>query len=223
MNSNLGARRDFLLQLGALAGAAWFEAQWPAVLGAAQHAHEAAKGKGNGAQAFEVLTPEQAKQIEAITSQIIPTDELPGAREAGVVYFIDRALKTFASASRPVYEKGLADVSRIAGELFPGIRNISDATPDQQQQIVAEMMSEMSPRPGSRRNAAASAGSEFPQIIWTHTLFGFLLDPEAGANRDYVGWKVIGRDPAHSFSPPFGFYDRDYPGWQADSPETDKR
>jgi gluconate 2-dehydrogenase gamma chain len=209
MNSDLGARRDFLLQLGALAGAAWFEAQWPAVLGAAQHAHEAAKGKGNGAQAFEVLTPEQAKQIEAITSQIIPTDELPGAREAGVVYFIDRALKTFASDTRPVYEKGLADVSRIAAELFPGIRNISDATPEQQQQIVAELMS--------------SAGSDFPQIIWTHTLFGFLLDPEAGANRDYVGWKVIGRDPAHSFSPPFGFYDRDYPGWQANSPETDKR
>jgi gluconate 2-dehydrogenase gamma chain len=209
MNSDLGARRDFLLQLGALAGAAWFEAQWPAVLGAAQHAHEAAKGKGRGAQAFEVLTPEQAKQIEAITSQIIPTDELPGAREAGVVYFIDRALKTFASATRPVYEKGLADVSRIAAELFPGIRNISDATPEQQQQIVAEMMS--------------SVGSDFPQIIWTHTLFGFLLDPEAGANRDYAGWKVIGRDPAHSFSPPFGFYDRDYPGWQPNSPETDKR
>ena len=207
MNSNLGARRDFLQQLGALAGAAWFEAQWPAVLGAAQHAHEAAKG--NGAEDFEVLTPEQAKQIEAITSQIIPTDELPGAREAGVVYFIDRALKTFASDTRPVYEKGLADVSRIAAELFPGIRSISDATPEQQQQIVAELMS--------------SAGSDFPQIIWTHTLFGFLLDPEAGANRDYVGWKVIGRDPAHSFSPPFGFYDRDYPGWQANSPETDKR
>jgi gluconate 2-dehydrogenase gamma chain len=207
MNPNLGARRDFLLQLGALAGGAWFEAQWPVVLRAAQHAHEAAKS--NGAQAFEVLTPEQAKQIEAITSQIIPTDELPGAREAGVVYFIDRALKTFASDTRPAYEKGLADVSRIAAELFPGVRNISDATSEQQQKIVAELMS--------------SVGSDFPQIIWTHTLFGFLLDPEAGANRDYAGWKVIGRDPAHSFSPPFGFYDRDYPGWQPNSPETDKR
>ena len=221
MNSNLGARREFLLQLGALAGAAWFEAQWPAVLSAAQHAHEAAKA--TGAPTFEVLTPEQAKQIEAITSQIIPTDELPGAREAGVVYFIDRALKTFARDTLPLYQKGLADVGRITAELFPGIRNISDATPEQQEQIVAELMFEMSPRPGMRRNAAASAGSDFPPILWIHTLFGFLLDPEAGANRDYAGWKVIGRDPAHSFSPPFGFYDKDYPGWQANPPETDKR
>jgi len=221
MNSNLGARREFLLQLGALAGAAWFEAQWPAVLSAAQHAHEAAKGTGT--PTFEVLTPEQAKQIEAITSQIIPTDELPGAREAGVVYFIDRALKTFARDTRPVYEKGLSDVGRITAELFPGIQNISDATPAQQEQIVAELMSEMSPRPGMRRNTVASVSSDFPQIIWIHTLFGFLLDPEAGANRDYAGWKVIGRDPAHSFSPPFGFYDKNYPGWQANPPETDKR
>jgi len=213
MKSDLEPRRDFLLQLGGLAGAAWIEALWPAVLAAAQHAHEAAKGKS--VQAFEVLTPDQAKQIEAITSQIIPTDELPGAREAGVVYFIDRALKTFASDTRSVYEKGLADVSRISADLFPGIQNISEATPEQQEQIVAELMAD--------RSTLALAGSDFPQVIWLHTIFGFLLDPEAGANRDYVGWKVLGRDSAHSFSPPFGFYDKDYPGWQPNSPETDKR
>lgn len=220
MKSQMGARREFLLQLGGLAGATWVETQWPAVLAAAQSAHAA---KTQNAQAFEVLTPDQAKQIEAISSEIIPTDELPGAKEAGVVYFIDRALKTFASETRPVYEQGLADVSRICTELFPGIRNIGEASPEQQHQIVAELMAEMNPRPGTRRSTVALANSDFPQIIWMHTLFGFLLDPEAGANRDYAGWKVIGRDPAHSFSPPFGFYDKDYPGWQPNSPETDKR
>jgi len=220
MKSTLEARRDFLLQAGGLAGTAWISAQWPAILAAAQHSHQAVKSKGS--QAFEVLTPDQAKQIDAISSQIIPSDELPGAHEAGVVYFIDRALKTFASDTRPVYEKGLADVAKMTAELFPGVRTISDATPEQQQQIVAELMSEMNPRPGPRRSTVA-LNADFPQTIWIHTLWGFLLDPEAGANRDYVGWKVIGRDPAHSFSPPFGFYDQDYPGWQASSPETDKR
>jgi gluconate 2-dehydrogenase gamma chain len=220
MKSTLEARRDFLLQAGGLAGTAWISAQWPAILAAAQHSHQAVKSKGS--QAFEVLTPDQAKQIDAISSQIIPSDELPGAHEAGVVYFIDRALKTFASDTRPVYEKGLADVAKMTVELFPGVRTISDATPEQQQQIVAELMSEMNPRPGPRRSTVA-LNADFAQTIWIHTLWGFLLHPEAGANRDYVGWKVIGRDPAHSFSPPFGFYDKDYPGWQASSPETDKR
>lgn len=220
MKSTLEARRDFLLQAGGLAGTAWLSAQWPAILAAAQHSHQAVKAKGS--PAFEVLTPDQAKQIDAISSQIIPTDELPGAHEAGVVYFIDRALKTFAGDTLSVYEKGLADVAKMTAELFPGVRTISDATPEQQQQIVAELMSEMNPRPAPRRSTVA-LNADFPQTIWMHTLWGFLLDPEAGANRDYVGWKVIGRDPAHSFSPPFGFYDKDYPGWQASSPETDKR
>jgi gluconate 2-dehydrogenase gamma chain len=220
MKSTLEARRNFLLQAGGLAGAAWISAQWPAILAAAQHSHQAVKAKGS--EAFEVLTPDQAKQIDAISSQVIPSDELPGAHEAGVVYFIDRALKTFASDTRPVYEKGLADVAKMTAELFPGVRTISDATPEQQQQIVAELMSEMNPRPGARRSTVA-VNVDFPQTIWIHTLWGFLLDPDAGANRDYVGWKVIGRDPAHSFSPPFGFYDKDYPGWQESSPETDKR
>jgi gluconate 2-dehydrogenase gamma chain len=220
MKSTLEARRDFLLQAGGLAGTAWISAQWPAVLAAAQHSHQALKAKGS--QVFEVLTPDQAKQIDAISSQIIPSDELPGAHEAGVVYFIDRALKTFASDTRPIYEKGLADVAKVTAELFPGVRTISDATPEQKQQIVAELMSEMNPRPGQRRSTVA-LNADFPQTIWIHTLWGFLLDPEAGANRDYVGWKVIGRDPAHSFSPPFGFYDKDYPGWRASAPETDKR
>ncbi len=80
--------------MGGAAGAAWLTAQWPGILAAAQHAHAAAKA--NPAPAFEVLTPEEAKEIEALSSTIIPSDELPGAREAGVVYFIDRALKTFA-------------------------------------------------------------------------------------------------------------------------------
>ena len=55
---------------------------------------------------FEVFTPEQAKEVEAIAARIIPTDELPGATEAGVVYFIDRALKTFASDNLPLYHNG---------------------------------------------------------------------------------------------------------------------
>ena len=35
-----------------------------------------------------------AAEIEAIAARIIPSDATPGAREAGVVYFIDRALST---------------------------------------------------------------------------------------------------------------------------------
>ncbi|HKM84493.1 MAG TPA: gluconate 2-dehydrogenase subunit 3 family protein [Candidatus Acidoferrum sp.] len=215
------ARRHFVLQIGGAAGAAWLTAQWPAMLAAAQHAHSAAKA--NPAPAFEVLTPEQATEIEAISSLIIPSDELPGAREAGVVYFIDRALKTFAEDAKPAYEQGLADLNRMAGEMFPGVARFSAASRAQQEELFAQLEEDSQSGSGTSRRRFTSSGMNFADTIWFHTLAGFLVDPEGGGNRDYAGWKVLGRDPAHSFSPPFGFYDKDYPGWQPSSPETETK
>jgi gluconate 2-dehydrogenase gamma chain len=216
MNSD---RRDFLLQLGGTAGAAWISALWPTMVAAAQHAHQAAASK----QSFEVLTPEQAKEVAAIAARIIPTDELPGATEAGVVYFIDRALKTFASDALPQYQAGLVDVNRATTQMFSGVNSFSAATPEQQDKVLTELSAIQLPQTGSRRRNQALAASGFLQTIWYHTVCGFLIDPEGGGNRDFVGWKVIGRDPAHSFSPPFGYYDKDYPGWQPHPAETDKK
>jgi gluconate 2-dehydrogenase gamma chain len=216
MNS---ARRDFLLQMGGVAGTAWITTRWPAIVAAAQHAHQAAATK----QSFEVLTPEQAKEVQAIAARIIPTDELPGATEAGVVYFIDRALKTFARDALPLYQKGLPSLNQAVAEMFPGVQTFSAATMEQQDKILAEYFAEQMPQKGSMRRNQSAAGANFLQTVWYHTICGFLVDPEGGGNRDYAGWKVIDRDPAHSFSPPFGYYDKDYPGWQAAAAETDKK
>jgi|SRR5271157_4954741 len=221
MDTFQSARRGFLLQMSGAAGAVWIAGQWPGILAAAQHAHAAAKA--DPAPAFEVLTHEEAKEIEALSSAIIPSDELPGAREAGVVYFIDRALKTFARDAKPVYEQGLADLRQMTGEMFPGVERFSSATPDQQEKLLAklEQESQSGGRQGGRMGG--TMGMSFAGLLRFHTLAGFLVDPEGGGNRDYAGWKVIGRDPAHSFSPPFGFYDKDYPGWQPASPETENK
>ena len=39
--------------------------------------------------------------------------------------------------------------------------------------------------------------------------------PEYGGNRDGVGWRMIGFVDEHAFQPPFGYYDRDYPGFSS--------
>jgi gluconate 2-dehydrogenase gamma chain len=221
MKTRQTGRRDFLRQTGGVAGAAWISAQWPAMVAAAQHAHKEASSTKPGS--FEVLTPEQARQVEAIASQIIPTDELPGAREAGVVYFIDRALKTFASDALPTYRKGLAELNQETTEKYPGVKSFADATVEQQEKLLAEFTDEHKPPTGLSRRRPRVTPGDFFQTVQFHTVLGFLVDPEGGGNRDYAGWRVIGRDPAHSFSPPFGYYDKDYPGWQATSPETGKK
>lgn len=212
-------RRDFLLHMGGAAGAALLSAQWPAIVAAAQHAHQAAATN----QSFEVLTPEQAKEVQAIAARIIPTDELPGATEAGVVYFIDRALKTFASEALPLYQKGLPELNSATAQMFPDVQTFSAATADQQDKILAQLFAESTPQSASQQRNRSLAGLGFLQTIWYHTLCGFLVDPEGGGNRDYAGWKVIGRAPAHSFTPPFGYYDKDYPGWQPASPAEQEK
>jgi Gluconate 2-dehydrogenase subunit 3 len=220
MNSFDSARRDFLQLLVGTASTAWLTANWPTLVSAAEHAHQAARSEH---PALEVFTADQAREVEALTACIIPTTETPGAREAGVVYFIDRALKTFFSETLPVYQKGLEAVQKTTAEFFPGVPRFSAATEEQKLKIISHIAQESErPESGARR-LAPGASPDFFQTLRVHTIFGFLVDPEGGGNRDFVGWKAIGRDPSHSFSAPFGFYDKDYPGWQPVSGETEKK
>ena len=220
MKSSQRERRSFLLQMGWTAAAAWLNAQWPVVLAAAQHAHEAANSKTPGK--FELLTAEQARQVQAIACQIIPSDELPGAREAGVVYFIDRALMTFASDTRPIYEKGIASVNQLTSTKYPERKTFADATAEQQEAVLTELTAGQG-NGGARPEIVPADSEDFFQTIRMHTIFGFLADPSAGGNKDYSGWKVVGRDPASSFSSPYGYYDKEYPGWQAVKAEMEKK
>jgi gluconate 2-dehydrogenase gamma chain len=220
MNSFHCARRDFLQLLGVTTSAAWLTANWPALVSAAEHAHQAAK---SAHPTLEVFTADQAREVEALTACIIPTTDTPGAREAGVVYFIDRALKTFFSEALPVYQKGLEATQKTTAELFPGVLRFSAATEEQKLKIFTHIAEESERQKDGPRRLAPGASQDFFQTLRVHTIFGFLVDPEGGGNRDFAGWKAIGREPSHSFSPPFGFYDKDYPGWQPVPGETEKK
>lgn len=219
MDSQL-SRRGFLSQGLTGISAAWSAAHWPALLSASAHARQAAKAPLP--PKFEFFTAEEAAEIDAVAARIIPTTDTPGAREAGVIYFIDRALITFASSDQKTIRKGLPELQARVSELFPGTEKFSDATPAQQDQILQSFDAEQQATTGRgrRRQAARS----FFETVRIHTVNGFLIDPESDkrGNRDGVGWKVIGRDPAHMFQPPFGYYDRDYPGWQPNPVDADK-
>jgi hypothetical protein len=70
------------------------------------------------------------------------------------------------------------------------------------------------PKKVARRRNLESAQTFF-EAVRIATLSGFLIDPEGEqGNRGGVGWKLIGRELEHGFQPPFGYYDKDYPGWQ---------
>jgi hypothetical protein len=214
------SRRNFLSRAGAGLSAVWLSKYWTAIVSAAEHAHQAAKS--SAPPKFQFFSPEQAVEVDAISSRIIPSDDTAGAREAGVVYFIDRALTTFAIDDQKTYREGLPSLQARVRELFPAVGKFSSATPEQQDQVLHSFDSHTGRGRGMYR--ASANATPFFETVRTHTIVGFLVDPESGraGNRGGVGWKVIGRDLDHMFQPPFGYYDKDYAGWQPNPPDTEK-
>ncbi|HMD38031.1 MAG TPA: gluconate 2-dehydrogenase subunit 3 family protein [Candidatus Acidoferrum sp.] len=214
------SRRQFLTQGLAGVSAAWVSAHWPALVSAAEHAHSQAKSATP--EKFEFFTPEQAAEVDAVSARIIPTTDTPGAHEAGVVFFIDRTLVTFAKDNQKAYAEGLPALQAKVRELFPGTEKFSAATPEQQDKILVSLDEHSA---GKGRNPFGLAGANsFFETVRVDTVMAFLIDPDSDkkGNRDGVGWKVIGRDSAHMFQPPFGYYDKDYPGWQPNPASPDK-
>ena len=189
MEPPASSRRRFLLQSMTGLGSAWLTANWPEVLRAHDHARHAAAI--NPPAGFEFFSPEQAAEVEAIAAQIIPSDPTPGAREARVIYFIDRALATFDQDKRELYLKGLGELQRHCSEASAPEKYFSKLAPSQQIELLKSIEK-----------------SEFFEAVRVHTIVGFFANAEYGGNKDQLGWKLIGFEDEFSFEPPFGYYDR---------------
>ncbi len=215
------SRRRFMARTFTGLSVAWASANWPAMLRAAEHARRAVNSASP--PPFEFFTAEEAAELDAITSRIIPTDDTPGAHEAGVVYFIDKALVTFDKDNQKTYRAGLPEIQARVREMYPNRKKFTDATPEEQDAVLLSLDEH---HPSGRRAFRATANvPDFLDTLRQHTVAGFLIDPDSGrgSNQDGVGWKVIGRDPGHAFQPPFGFYDKDYPGWKPAPGNGDKQ
>ena len=185
------SRRLFLIKSLTGISAAWLALRLPEIAAAQEHAHRASQSAAP--IKFEFLSPEQATEIEAIAAQIIPTDDSPGAREARVIYFIDRALTTFDKESQPLYVKGLKDLQARQKKMFRNSAKFSDLSSEQQIKVLK-----------------AFEKNPFFGIVRTHTIMGFLCDPSYGGNQGKVGWNLIGFRDEFYFKPPFGYYDREF-------------
>jgi len=188
MSTRGQSRREFLVGSLSGLGAAWAAANYSSILAAEAYVQQAARSGQPATFAF--FTPAQAAEIEAMAAQIIPTDDTPGAREARVINFIDRALMTFERGSQPAYTQGLKDLEAQTRQLFPNATKFSALTSAEQIQVLTAM--EKSP---------------FFNLVRTHTITGFFASPVHGGNYNKVGWQLVGYDDSLNHKPPFGYYD----------------
>jgi gluconate 2-dehydrogenase gamma chain len=147
------------------------------------------------AHAAPFLSAAELADVDAIAAQIIPTDATPGAREAGVVEFIDRALATVFARMARDFRSQLSEFRLRCRVQYPDVPSFA-ALPRQQQ---IEFLQQVERTP-------------FFERIRLLTIVGMFAMPKYGGNRDGVGWKLLGFQDQHLFQPPFGYYDRDYAG-----------
>ncbi len=132
--------------------------------------------------------------VEAACAHIIPTDETPGAREAKVVYFIDKALDTFARDDRGTWLKGARLLRNRAAGVKHGARSFAELSDDQQIVVLQGMEKDKVP---------------FFQELRGACIAGMFASPEHGGNFDKAGWKLLGFEDRFVWTAPFGWYDRD--------------
>ena len=200
MSEHSNSRRAFLGTAGQALGGLWLATHWHAVAAAAHSADMAATSDAE--PVFTWLKADEAPDVDALCACIVPggdtsgaNEPRPGAHEARVVVFIDRAMGSFFADRGSDFRQGLSAVrSRFAadhGKVF--------AQADTDQQIAFMQTIDSSP---------------FFADLRFLTIFGLLSSQKYGGNYRGAGWKLLGFADEHIFSPPFGYYDRDYQGFK---------
>jgi gluconate 2-dehydrogenase gamma chain len=132
-----------------------------------------AAGCGAALSPWRFFTAAEARALEAICECIIPDDDQPGARGAGVIGYIDRQLSGKFRESRGVYREGIATANRLAGGVF------AEAPAARQLDVMRQL--ELDP-----------ASKPFFDLAVAHSMQGFYGSPRHGGNRDFASWRMLG-------------------------------
>jgi gluconate 2-dehydrogenase gamma chain len=148
---------------------------------------------------------EEAQTVEAVAARIIPGDATdPGAREAGVVTYIDRSLAGFLRDLQTFYRRALQELDDYSRDRHNS--PFRELTEGDQDRVLAELDSVSIVETESREYGTDALQDEnkegdesvstllirFFSIIREHVLQGMFCDPAYGGNRDTVGWKMVG-------------------------------
>ena len=182
-NSEL-SRRRFLKSTGTLTAASLLRIGAPALAAITQAACTAREE----AAAFTTLATDEAADFAAIAARLIPTTDTPGATEAGVIYFFDRAWGD--------------ELSRFLGPVRGFLQAIND-----------ELGTRFATLGEAEQDNVLKANEKDPrfELLRTTTIFGFFAMAKHGGNKGHLAWDLLGFDGHHgAWEAPFGYYDAEY-------------
>jgi gluconate 2-dehydrogenase gamma chain len=156
----------------------------------------------------------EARTVEAIAERIIPGgDGDAGATDAGVVYYIDRAVAGFSIPLQKVYRLGLRELEAFCR--WKSEKSFVELSGDAQDEVVRRFLG---PESGEAAAAHTSVGEDdydfgsghgearaldesllerLFAVVREHTIEGLFCDPVYGGNRSAVGWRLVGFPGVH--------------------------
>jgi gluconate 2-dehydrogenase gamma chain len=135
------------------------------------------------------FTAAEARVVEAACARIFPTDESgPGAKEAGVVVFIDRQLAGPYGKDKYRYTKP-PFVESVPEHGYQGKQ-----TPREVYREGIQKLGDFAELPAAEQDQRLRAieRTTFFRILRQHTIEGMFSDPMHGGNAGLIGWQLIG-------------------------------
>jgi gluconate 2-dehydrogenase gamma chain len=191
MNDRELSRRQFLAGLSTAAKSSLIVLSLPAILTACRQANEQNPTASADAQ-YTILSNDLAIELDAVSARIVPTDDTPGAREAGSVRFMDVVLADGRQDQLTILQTGMVELNASASREF-GVSSFAALSETQQDALLTAI--ETTPFFGTVR------------FLTVASLFAL---PQYGGTGPDVGYNLIGMTHAHAYMPPFGYYDADY-------------
>jgi gluconate 2-dehydrogenase gamma chain len=199
MNKHDESRRAFLIGTAAGAGA---------VAGIASNAlaqthaqHNAADAPVTTAQAHPhgghgaFLNDEDSATVAAVAERLMPgAPGKPGARDAGVLNYIDLALAGAYADQQDFYRRGLAALDAHCRTTYN--KPFAQLSAAQQDEVITALEG------GKATGFSWPSAQVFFNTVRTHTMEGMFADPVYGGNKDFAGWLLVGFPGAQPlFSP----------------------
>jgi gluconate 2-dehydrogenase gamma chain len=188
MSKHDEARRAFLVGVAAGAGAVAGGGLIPEANAQIQPSSEAtapSRPLSNGDEHGAFFNDEHAATIAAFAERLMPGAQgSPGAREAGVLNYIDLALAGAYADLQDFYRRGLASLD--AHCRYTHNLAFIRLDPTRQDEVIKAL------EDGKATGFTWPTAQAFFNTVRTHTMEGMFADPVYGGNMDFAGWQLVG-------------------------------
>src|SRR6185436_838570 len=209
MKKHEESRRAFLIGTAVGASAVAGAGLVPNALAQTHEQHNAADVPATTAQGHAhagghgaFLNDDDAVTVTAFAERIMPgAPGKPGARDAGVLNYIDLALSGAYSDLQDFYRRGLAALDAHSRTTHG--KPFAQLTAAQQDEVITALE-------GGKANGFTWPTSQaFFETLRTHTMEGMFADPVYGGNKDFAGWVLVGFPGAQPLFSPADLQSRD--------------